>query len=510
MISRLPNRALAQFLLLPNLHKYGIFFLCGLLTLLGFSQSKDSEKITAYVQTSSILGSPAHAASISLPVLKSDEAKHIIKDQGQVNQLQKSNIDSHKALAAQHITKPAQKSLEPSAFEEEAIPVEKANTRETNKVITETVQKNDTLSKVFQRAGVANSQMYRLLNSHKKAKELARIYPGHKLKFTTNIDGNLITLNYIKSSLEQHVFTKIDDRFEFEEIIRKPEIRIVRTEGVITHSLYGAAKKAKLEDRLTMKLASIFGWDVDFALDIRANDSFIVVYEEKFLDNKKLGTGNIIAAEFTNKGNRYQAVRYADKKGNAQYYTPEGNTMRKAFLRTPIEFARISSHFNLRRKHPVLNTIRAHKGTDYAAPRGTPIKTTGDGKVTFAGRKGGYGNVLIIQHGQTYETRYAHLKAFAKNVRRGKTVKQGQVIGYVGTTGLSSGPHLHYEFRVNGVVRNPVTVKLPKANPIAKSERSRFFAQTKNAVAALQNPAKRTQVATKDRDNSSKTTTTPL
>jgi len=194
--------------------------------------------------------------------------------------------------------------------------------------------------------------------------------------------------------------------------------------------------------------------------------------------------------------------RYEDSDGRVQYYTPEGRTMRKAFLRTPIDFARISSHFNLRRKHPVLNKIRAHKGTDYAASHGTPIKAAGDGKVVFAGRKGGYGNVVIIQHGQTYKTLYAHISKFRKGIRSGKRVKQGQTIAYVGSTGLATGPHLHYEFYVNGAVRNPVTVKLPNARPIAKSELARFTANIQPLIAQLNTQDSDTKLASAE-DNDS-------
>ena len=246
-----------------------------------------------------------------------------------------------------------------------------------------------------------------------------------------------------------------------------------------------AGRDAMVEDKLIMELASIFGWDIDFVLDIRENDSFKMLYEEMFLDGEKIGTGNILAAEFTNKKKTYTAVRYVDAKGDAQYFAPNGDTMRKEFLRTPIEFARISSHFNLRRKHPILNKIRAHKGTDYAAPRGTPIRSAGDGKVVFAGVKGGYGKTIIIQHGQSYRTLYAHLKGYRKGIRVGKRVKQGQTIGYVGSSGLATGPHLHYEFHVNGRVRNPVTVKLPKAKAVAKAERPRFEKQIAPLVEQL-------------------------
>ncbi|MDX1801612.1 MAG: M23 family metallopeptidase, partial [Marinobacter sp.] len=192
------------------------------------------------------------------------------------------------------------------------------------------------------------------------------------------------------------------------------------------------------------------------------------------------------AATFYNQNQNYSAVLYTDKDGNSDYYTPEGRSMRKAFLRTPVDFARISSSFNLHRKHPVLNTIRAHKGTDYAASTGTPIKAAGEGKIVYAGRKGGYGNAIVIQHGYNITTLYGHMNGFARGIRSGKHVKQGQVIGYVGQTGLATGPHLHYEFRVNGAPRNPVTVKLPDAAPVPKSELARFKTKTEMTLAQLE------------------------
>ncbi len=498
MTQTLRKSALQIFALLPKPHRLGLITLCGLLIVVGLTRTQSSKEQPIPIHNVSILATSAHASPINEYAQASalnmlNVTQPSIDNSADTDASTDIDISQAKPTNIEHI-------LNPLAVQQIVTqPVDK------NTYHTETVNKGDTLAAVFKRAGVNAKYMYHLLHNHKEAKSLAKIFPGHQLKFVSDDKGKLIALHHIKDALNKQVFTRNEANYDHEEIVREPEIRLARTEGTITHSLYAAAKEAHLEDRLTMSLANIFGWDVDFALDIRKNDSFAVVYEEKYLDGKRLGTGDIIAAEFTNKGDNYQAVRYVDSTGNAQYYTPQGRTMRKAFLRSPIEFARISSHFNLKRKHPILNTIRAHKGTDYAAPRGTPIKTTGDGKVIFAGRKNGYGNVLIIQHGQTYETRYAHLKGFAKNVRRGKTVKQGQVVAYVGTTGLSTAPHLHYEFRVNGAVRNPVTVKLPKANPIAKAERERFFAQTKPLIAQLNNLPPATQIATQKTDASGTT-----
>ena len=230
-----------------------------------------------------------------------------------------------------------------------------------------------------------------------------------------------------------------------------------------------------MTDNLTMQLANIFGWDIDFVMDIRKGDHFRLLYEELFLDGEKVGDGNILMAEFWNQGRHVTAFRYATKSGDIDYLDLKGDSLRKEFIRSPVSFTRISSRFSTGRYHPVLHKVRAHKGIDYAAPRGTPVKAAGDGKVIHAGNKGGYGRTVIVQHGQSYTTLYAHLNGYAKGIRTGKRVRQGDVIGYVGSSGLATGPHLHYEFRLNGVHRNPLTVPLPKARGIPDNERKEFL-----------------------------------
>jgi murein DD-endopeptidase MepM/ murein hydrolase activator NlpD len=347
-----------------------------------------------------------------------------------------------------------------------------------------TVQNGDNLSILFKRAGLNDRTIYELFSDAKDAKDLRNIRPGQKMAFLVK-DGQLQGLNYIIDELNTLNFTRGNKGFTGKEITLKPDVKYAFRQASIDSSLYMAGKRAGMPSNLTMELANIFGWDIDFALDIQKGDSFKVMYEEQFLNGKKIGTGKIMAAEFTNAGKTFKAVRYTDKQGSSNYYTPDGRGMHKAFLRTPIEFARISSHFSLGRKHPVLHIIRAHKGTDYAAARGTPIRSTGNGKVAFAGRKNGFGNTVIIQHGQGIETLYGHMHGFAKGVRSGSRVSQGDVIGYVGSTGLASGPHLHYEFHVNGQVRNPVTVPLPKSIGIEKTELARFNETTRPLIAKL-------------------------
>ena len=234
-----------------------------------------------------------------------------------------------------------------------------------------------------------------------------------------------------------------------------------------------------------MELAEIFAYDIDFYLDIKRGDSFKVMYEEYYVDGEKVGNGPILAAEFINQDKTYQVVRYKGKDGASQYYTPDGLTLRKAFLRSPVEYARISSHFNLSRKHPILHKIRAHKGVDYAAPRGTPIRASGDGKIVQLGRLGGYGNAIEIQHNSKYRTLYAHMNGFAKNLKNGARVEQGQIIGYVGSTGLASGPHLHYEFKVNGTQKDPVKIDLPMADPLPSTEKKEFLLYASNMLEEL-------------------------
>jgi murein DD-endopeptidase MepM/ murein hydrolase activator NlpD len=234
-----------------------------------------------------------------------------------------------------------------------------------------------------------------------------------------------------------------------------------------------------------MQLVENFGWDVDFALDIRAGDRFAVVYEELYKDGEKLQDGNILAATFTNQGKTTRIVRYNYPDGRSSYFTPEGVSIRKAFLRSPVAYSRISSRFSRSRMHPKLYKMRAHRGVDYAAARGTPIKAAGDARVEFIGRKGGYGKAVVLRHGAVYTTLYAHMSGFARGLRRGQRVSQGQTIGYIGSTGLATGPHLHYEFRVRGVYRNPLSVKLPRAAPIEKKYKQDFLVKTRDLVARL-------------------------
>lgn len=342
------------------------------------------------------------------------------------------------------------------------------------------VASGDNLSTLFYRAGLNDLDVYRISQA-KEGKSLLNLFPGEVLRFGLDSTGKLLEMRYEKTPLDIYSFTIDKDQYQSKHVIRKPEVIKSYREGIIDESLYLAGKKAKMPDKTVMELANIFGWDIDFVFDIRKGDSFALLFEERYIDGKRLDTGNILAASFTNRGKTYKAVRYKNSQGQTSYYTPEGLSMRKAFLRTPLDIFRISSGFNLRRKHPIHKKIKAHRGVDYAAPRGTPVYSSGDGRVTEAGYTRANGNYVFIQHGQTYTTKYIHLHS--KKVRTGQMIKQRQIIGTVGSTGYATGPHLHYEFLVNGVNRNPRTVSLPKASPISDSEKTRF---TKMAMALLE------------------------
>lgn len=349
-------------------------------------------------------------------------------------------------------------------------------TANTNKSQTVMVKKGDTLSAIFRRLSISGATLYKILHSGTQANRLIHIKPGQSFIITLTNKNEFVSLNYNINKIESLFIHRNLDSNKFTSTITFKEIDIKKqfATSTIKHSLFSAGNNAGLSNTMIMKLAHIFGWDIDFALDIRKGDSFSILYEEKYLDNKKIGDGNILSAEFINRGKVFTAIRYTDASGHTDYYSAKGLSMRKAFLRSPVDFSRISSRFSTGRKHPVLNRIRAHKGVDYAASRGTPIKAVGDGKVIFKGRKGGYGRVVILQHGSKYTTLYAHMNSYNRKIRRGKQVKQGQIIGYVGSSGLATGPHLHYEFRINGVHRNPLTVPLPSAAPIARKYRNDF------------------------------------
>lgn len=345
-----------------------------------------------------------------------------------------------------------------------------------------TIKSGDNLAYYFQQAGVDPKALQEVL-ALRDAQHLKRIYPGQTLRIHANDQGRLQSFQFDIDPLTTLIVHRKANGLLMSYIEEKPiEKRVAFGGGRIVDSFFVAGKQANLDDALIMALANVFTYDIDFAQDIKPNDYFKVLFEEYYVNGVKVGNGPIVAAEFVNNGKNYQAIRYTDSNGQASYYSPAGQSLKKAFIRTPVQFTRISSHFNLHRHHPVLHTIRAHKGVDYAAPTGTPVKAAGSGKVAFVGKKGGYGNVITLQHGSKYTTVYGHLSRFAKNLKAGKIVKQGEIIGYVGSTGLASGPHLHFEFQVDGVHKNPLTVTMPQAEGISGSAKPKFLAYSKDLL----------------------------
>lgn len=347
------------------------------------------------------------------------------------------------------------------------------------------VRRGQTLSDIFAKEGLGLSEAVAIVGLGGDAARLKSLKTGDKLSLRKTDDDQLDELNYEFDETHTLQVRRSDSGYDALTIEAEIEHRPAQLTGVISSSLFAAAQKAGLSNRLVMELADIFGYDIDFALDLRDGDRFSVVYDQLYKDGKKLRDGDIVAAEFVNRGQAYRAMRYVDADGNATYYTPEGESFRKAFIRTPVDFIRISSGFTRGRLHPILNVIRAHKGVDYAAATGTPVKATGDGIVDFVGVKSGYGNVVTIRHGAKYTTLYGHLSRFRAGLKVGQRVRQGQLIAYVGMTGLATGPHLHYEFRVNGVHQNPLTVALPRANPLPKSVVARWRMENATALAEL-------------------------
>ncbi len=349
---------------------------------------------------------------------------------------------------------------------------------------TVTVGRGDNLSILLTRAGLSGQQVQDIMDLGDVTKPLTRLNPGQQIKLRLDDNKQLQELLYEVQEKSLRVF-RAQGKLQASSTSREVEKRVHYATGVIKSSLFEAAAQAGMKDTMTLQMANIFGWDIDFAQDLREGDSFTVVYEEQYINGELLRDGAIRSAEFTNQGKIYSALRFKDGDGSFGYYTPEGLSMRKAFLRTPVDFTRISSGFSVARYHPILHRMRAHMGVDYAAPNGTPIRAASNGKVAFKGMKGGYGNTLILQHAGSYSTLYGHMSGFARNIRQGSPVQQGQVIGYVGHSGLATGPHLHYEFRIAGVHHDPLKVALPKAEPIQPKYKAEFSRQARSLIAQM-------------------------
>ena len=343
------------------------------------------------------------------------------------------------------------------------------------------VAKNNTLIEFLDEAGLSNKYIRALIKA-KGSEKLANLKTGDKLEVEINRDQipkNIFLssdgLNGINASFNNGLFS-------IYKVSRQPDVLERFASVEIEDSLYQSALEADIPDSVIMDLVYIFGWDIDFIFDIRPGDSFDLLYEEYFLKGNKVKNGDIKAARFKRGKKVYTAVRYFLENDQKEFFSIRGKNVEKAFLRSPVEFSYISSKYNLKRKHPILNKIKAHTGVDYAAPTGTPVRTTGDGTISFRGNNGGYGKLIEIKHSEDYSTRYAHLSRYKKDLKVGDKVSQGEIIGYVGRTGRATGPHLHYEFRVNGMHTNPLTVKLPAAKPINEKEKDSFF---KTAIEAM-------------------------
>ena len=348
------------------------------------------------------------------------------------------------------------------------------------------IKRNDSLFSILKRLGIEEKNIVTLVNSD-RSNLLAQIKIGKTLEVGISDFNKVISLNYIKDFKSGVRAKKSGEVYEIEEYELNTEKYRVFKNIEINNSLYVDGLKEGLPDSVIMDLVYIFGWDIDFVHDIRPGDSYSLIYEEVFVNGEKKLDGDILIAEFINRDRTHTAIRYKLQNGFSEYFSLEGRNVKKAFLRSPVKFSYISSSYNLKRRHPILHKIRAHTGVDYAASRGTPVRTTGDGTVVFADKKGGYGNLVEIKHTEDYSTRYAHLNKFHSKIKVGGKVKQSETIGYVGRTGTATGDHLHYEFRVNGKHTNPLTVKLPNAKPIHENDKDSYGLHAEKILADLKN-----------------------
>jgi murein DD-endopeptidase MepM/ murein hydrolase activator NlpD len=347
------------------------------------------------------------------------------------------------------------------------------------------IRRGDTIGSVLARLGVDDPAALVFLRTNPSARPLYQLRPGKPLSVETDDEGRLISLRFVTGDGERLTIARRGDELAAQTAAAPVEIRWKMAAGEIQSSLFGAADAAGLPDSVTLQLADVFAGDIDFYHDLRRGDRFSVVYEMRYVDGEPVGVGRIVAAEFDNRGRAFRALLWRGDDGREDYFTDDGAPMRKAFLRSPMEFSRVTSGFSNARFHPIMQDWRAHKGVDYAAPTGTPVRATGNARVTFAGKQNGYGNVIELRHQGAFSTLYAHLSRLAPQVRAGARVAQGEVIGYVGQTGWATGPHLHYEFRVGGEQRNPLTVALPSSEPLAPAHRLAFAERAAPAAAQL-------------------------
>lgn len=343
---------------------------------------------------------------------------------------------------------------------------------------TERVQRGDTINELLHRLKIDDTAASNFMRSEKAAQPLLQLSPGKIVQAETFADGSLVALRFNNVNGKQFIIEKTNSGFSTRTLELQTEKRVLFRTGLINSTLFAATDAAGLSDAAASQLADIFSGDIDFHRDLRKGDRFSVILEMNYSNGEPLSTGNILAAEFINQGKTYKAFYFETSPNHGSYFSSDGKSMRKAFLRSPIEFSRVSSGFKLSRFHPVLNKWRAHKGVDYASPIGTKVKVTADGTIEFVGKQGGYGNVITVKHQGRYTTVYGHLSRFASGLHRGQKVLQGDIIGYVGKTGLATGPHLHYEFKINGQQYDPLRVALPDAKPISAVQKAQFLTAT--------------------------------
>jgi murein DD-endopeptidase MepM/ murein hydrolase activator NlpD len=349
----------------------------------------------------------------------------------------------------------------------------------------ERIGRGETFPSLLQRLGVDTEDRQALITATRQSKAITGLIPGRSVLARVSSSGRLLLMRYLASDTTLVSVNRINGGFQISQQTIQTDMHPVMRSGAVQGSLFGATDAADVPDRIASEMAEAFSGDIDFHKDLRRGDHFSVVYEAFYYNGQLVKTGRLLAAEFVNQDKAYRALYFKDAQGHDGYYSAEGQSMKRAFLKSPMPFNRISSGFSLARLHPVLQIMRSHKGIDYAAPTGTPVRAIADSVVSFIGKQGGYGNLVVLNHQSPYSTAYGHLSAYGKGVKRGSKIRQGQVIGYVGATGLATGPHLHYEFRVNGEQRNPLAMKLPTSYPLDSRSKAQFAAYSQPLAARL-------------------------
>ena len=369
---------------------------------------------------------------------------------------------------------------------EELIELDKTERPRIKRIISTTAKRNDSLYSILRKLEVEDQNILKIINS-KNSKLLTKIQVGNKFEIGLSDKNIIIDLKYIRDFKSGVKATLQGDSYTIHPYELPIEKVNVYKSVIIDDSMYVSGLKADIPESVIMDLVYINGWDIDFTHDIRPGDSYSLIYEELLVEGEKRVDGDILIAEFITQGKKYTSIRYDLNKNKSEYFSLNGDNVKKAFLRSPVKFSYISSRYNLRRKHPILHTIRSHNGVDYAANRGSPVRATGEGTIFFAGVKNGCGNEIEIKHSEDYSTRYCHLEKFSSRIKKGRKIKQGQTIGYVGSSGLATGPHLHYEFHVNGKHTDPLRVEFPNAKPINSRDKKEYTDHANEMLSSLRN-----------------------